>query len=152
MGVVVSRDWRDVESARVRVGDLRAGAVTLVGNWRQVAPGRGLLEDEQGRAVLVEHDGAAPDTAGGFLVAGTATGEVDDPRAIDYRSRARLWRVEARAPFGMVGDEKVIPSAAQTAARRGAGLGAALFAAGVALAMASVVIAVRTLLDTTITE
>lgn len=136
-----------LESARVRLGDLRAGAVTLVGKWRQMAPGRGLLEDEQGRAALVEYEGAAPDAAGGFLVAGTATGEVDDPRAIDYRSRARVWRVEARAPFGVVGDEAVIVSAAQRAARRGAGLGAALFAAGVAVAMASVVIAVRTMFD-----
>ncbi len=132
-----------LQSARSRVGDVRSGAVTLVGKWRSVAAGRGLLEDAQGRAVLVEFEGAAPAEADDFLVAGTAVGEVDDPRAIDYRSPARLWRVEARAPFGLVGDEASILSSARRAAQRGAGLGAALFAAGVAVAMASVVVAVR---------
>jgi hypothetical protein len=132
-----------LERERARLGDVRAGAVTVVGAWRQLSPGRGILEDADGRAVLVEHDGPAPETAPAFLVAGTATGEVDDPRAIDYRSRARVWRVEARAPFGLCGDESSLVTAAQKSAARGAGLGAALFAAGVAVAMASVIIAVR---------
>jgi hypothetical protein len=136
-----------LESARTRIGDVRPGAVTLVGKWRAVAPGRGLLEDERGRAVLVQHDGEAPENAESFLVAGTAVGEVDDPRAIDFRTSARLYSVDARESCGFVGDEKKILGAAHRAARRGAGLGAALFAAGVALAMASVVLAVRAYYD-----
>jgi hypothetical protein len=135
-----------IESARTRVGDVRAGAVTLVGKWRKLDAGRGLLEDDRGRAVLVELDGA-PESADKLLVAGTAVSEVDDPRAIDFRTSARLWRVEARSPFGIVGDEEAILGAAQRAARRGAGLGAALFAVGVAVAMASVVLAVRAAMD-----
>jgi hypothetical protein len=116
-----------LESARTRIGDVRAGAVTLVGKCR---------------VVMVEHDGASPENAEGFLVAGTAVGEVDDPRAIDFRTHARVWRVEARS-FGFIGDEKSILGAAHRAARRGAGWGAALFAVGMALAMATVVLAVR---------
>jgi hypothetical protein len=136
-----------VESARMKVGDVRAGAVTLVGKWRKLEAARGILEDDRGRAVLVELDGSAPETADQLLVAGTAVSEVDDPRAIDFRTRARVWRVEARAPFGFVGDERAILGAAQKAARRGSGLGAALFAMGVAVAMASVVLAVRAAMD-----
>ena len=136
-----------LESARARIGDVRAGAVTLVGNWKRVAPGRALLEDQEGRAVVVEFDGAAPETAERFLVAGTATSEVDDPRAIDFRTRPRVWRVEARAPFGVVGAEQRIFESAENAARLGARLGAALFAAGVGVAMASVVMAVRAFYD-----
>jgi hypothetical protein len=72
-------------------------------------------------------------------------GEIDDPRAIDYRSPARLWRVEARTPYGHMGDEAAVLGAQERAARRGAGLGAALFAFGIALAMASLIVAVRIL-------
>jgi hypothetical protein len=132
-----------LEGGRARIGDVRAGAVTLVGKWKTIAPGRGLLEDAQGRAVMVEHDGSAPETAEGFLVCGTAIGEIDDPRAIDFRTTARLWRVEARGRFALVGDEKTLLGTAERAARRGAGIGAMLFTAGVALAMASVVLAAR---------
>jgi hypothetical protein len=138
---------RRLEGARTRVGDVRAGAVTLVGKWRSIGAGRGLLEDGEGRAVLVEHDGVAPESAEGFLVAGTAVGEVDDPRAIDFRTRARMWRIEARSAYGFLGDEKQILGAAHRAARLGARLGAALFAAGVALAMATAVLAVRDFYD-----
>jgi hypothetical protein len=138
---------RRIEGARARIGDVRAGAVTLVGKWSAAGAGRGLLLDGDGRAVLVEHDGAAPESAESFLVSGTAVGEVDDPRAIDFRTRARLWRVETRA-CGFIGDEKQILGAAHRAARRGAGLGAALFAVGVALAMAGTVLAVRAYLGT----
>jgi hypothetical protein len=136
-----------LEGARTRIGDVRAGAVTLVGKWKAMAPGRGLLEDAQGRAVVVEHDGDVPETADGFLVSGTAVAEIDDPRAIDFRTTARLWRVEARGRFALVGDEKTLLGNAERAARRGAGVGAMLFTAGVALAMASVVMAVRAYFD-----
>src|SRR6476659_10099034 len=60
-----------IESARIGVGDVRAGAVTLVGKWRKLDGGRGLLEDDRGRAVLVELDGSAPESADKLLVAGT---------------------------------------------------------------------------------
>jgi hypothetical protein len=132
-----------IEGARARIGDVRAGAVTLVGRWKSAGPGKGFLADESGRVVLVEHDGTAPEAAEGFLVSGTAVGEVDDPRAIDFRTSARLWRIDARESLGFVGDEQEILGAAHRAARRGAGLGAALFAVGVAVAVASVVLAVR---------
>src|SRR6185369_9884281 len=135
-----------LESARTRIGDVRAGAVTLVGKWRAAGAGRGLLEDDRGRVVVVEHDGAAPESADGFLVTGTAVGEIDDPRAIDFRTGARVWRIETRST-GFVGDEKQILGAAHRAARRGADLKTALFAAGVALAMGSVVLAVRAYFD-----
>jgi hypothetical protein len=131
-----------IEGARARIGDIRAGAVTLVGKWSATGAGRGLLQDADGRAVVVEHDGAAPESAEAFLVSGTAVGEVDDPRAVDFRTRARLWRIETRT-CGFYGDEKQLLGAAHRAARRGSGLGAALFASAVALAMAGVVVAVR---------
>ena len=136
-----------LEGARARIGDVRAGAVTLVGKWSAVGAGRGLLLDGDGRAVLVEHDGAAPDGAEGFLVSGTAVGEVDDPRAIDFRTHARLWRVETRN-CGFLGDEKQIMSAAHRAARVGTRLGAALFSTGIALAMAGLVLGIRAYLGT----
>jgi len=131
-----------LEGARTRIGDVRAGAVTLVGKWTLAGAGRGLLADADGRAVVVEHDGAAPESAEGFLVAGTAVGEVDDPRAVDFRTRARMWRIETRN-CGFVGDEKQILGAAHAAARLGTRLGAALFSTGIALVMAGMVLAMR---------
>jgi hypothetical protein len=77
------------------------------------------------------------------LVVGCATRQTDDPRPAGYRGSPRVWVVETRGEGQLVTPN--VDALARTArmSRVAGALGAALFAAGLAVAVASCVIAWR---------
>ena len=133
-------------AARRRVADVRAGLVTVEGTWR--APrgnGDGLVEDATGAAVLVTRDEAAEAIADGtpVLVVGCAGAEGDDPRGSGYRGHARLPRVVACGVGHFVSTDPTRLEREERWARRRATVGAALFAAAVAMAAMAAMVAWR---------
>lgn len=132
------------------LGDVAAGLVAVEGRWRALDGGRGIVEDPAApeRRVLVERaDGAAAIADGaGVTVIGVATRQVDDPRGTGYRGPSRVWVIEARG-----GDHgATIDGGFERAARAAKALssfGAALFAAGLVVAVATCVIAYRAAQD-----
>ena len=133
-------------AARRRVADVRAGLVTVEGTWR--APrggGDGLVEDESGAAILVTRDESADAIADGtpVLVVGCAAAEGDDPRGSGYRGHARLPRVVACGVGHFVSTDPSLLEREERWARRRATVGAALFAAAVAIAAMAAMVAWR---------
>jgi len=133
-------------AARRRVADVRAGLVTVEGTWR--APrggGDGLVEDESGAAILVTRDESADAIADGtpVLVVGCAAAEGDDPRGSGYRGHARLPRVVASGVGHFVSTDPSLLEREERWARRRATVGAALFAAAVAIAAMAAMVAWR---------
>jgi hypothetical protein len=133
-------------TSRRKIGDVSAGLVAIEGRWRGLDGGRGIVEDPDApeRRVLVERAADAPPLADGADVAviGMAVRQVDDPRGTGYRGPSRVWVIEApggehRAQAGG-GFER-----AARAARALSTAGAALFAAGLLVALATCVIAYR---------
>jgi hypothetical protein len=135
-------------AARCKIGDVAAGGtVALAGRWRALDGARGILEDPDApeRRVLVERPRDAPPIADGanVLVVGCATTQVDDPRGSSYRGGARIWRVEAHGDEHVVTPEVAALERAAGKARVWSGVGAALFATGLAVALVTCVIAYR---------
>ena len=133
-------------AARRRIADVRAGLVTVEGTWR--APrggGDGLVEDDAGAAVLVTRDEAAEPIADGtpVLVVGCAGAEGDDPRGSSYRGHARLPRVVACGVGHFVSTDPTLLEREARRARWRATVGAALFAAAVAVAAMAAMVAWR---------
>jgi hypothetical protein len=133
-------------SARRRVADVRAGLVTVEGVWR--APrggGDGLVEDATGAAVLVRREEGADAIADGtpVLVVGCAGAEGDDPRGSGYRGHARLPRVIVGGVGHFVSTDPTLLEREERWARRRATVGAALFAAAVAIAAMAAMVAWR---------
>jgi hypothetical protein len=139
-GVELARD------ARRKIGDVAAGLVCIEGRWRALDGGRGIVEepDAPERRVLVERPEGAPAIADGadVVVVGLATRQVDDPRGSSYRSGGRIWLVEANAPEHHATQGSGLERTAR-AARTLSTVGMALFAAGIAVALATSVIAWR---------
>ena len=133
--------------ARRRVADVRAGLVTVEGTWRapRGGAGDGLVEDADGAAVLVTRDEGADAIADGtpVLVVGCAGAEGDDPRGSGYRGYARLPRVVACGVGHFVSTDPATIDREARAARRRATVGAALFAAAVAIAAMAGMVAWR---------
>jgi len=133
--------------SRRKIRDVAAGAVTLVGVWRIAGNGQTLLEEESGSAhrVCVERDGDAPAITDGatVLVVGCATHQLDDSRPTGYRGASKVWVVDTRGDGHFVSPAVDALERAAGAARRRAGVGAMLFAAGIAVALASCVVAYR---------
>jgi len=132
--------------ARRRVADVRAGLVTVEGMWR--APrgaGDALVEDPSGAAVLVRREDGADDIADGtpVLVVGCAGAEGDDPRGSGYRGHARLPRVVVGGVGHFVSTDPSLLEREERSARRRATVGAALFAAAVAIASMAALVAWR---------
>lgn len=132
-------------AARRKPGDVAAGVVTVEGTWRAVRGGDGLVEDEGGDAVLVAREPGAEAIADGarVLVVGVAGGEGDDPRGSGYRGHARLPRVVAGGLGHFVTTEPALLERQTRAAQLRATVGAALFAAAVALTAATALVAWR---------
>ena len=131
--------------ARRKLGDVAAGVVTVEGVWRVSRGGDGLVEDDVGAAVLVTREPDAAPIADGarVLVVGVAGGEGDDPRGSGYRGHARLPRVVACGLGHFVSTEPALLERQTRAAQLRATVGAALFAAAVAVAAASTMVAWR---------
>jgi hypothetical protein len=135
-------------AARRRIGDVTPGLVTVEGTWRTVrgaGSGDALVEDDAGAAVLVTREEGAEPIADGtrVLVVGCAGGEGDDPRGSSYRGHARLQRVVACGVGHFVTtDPTLLEREARTSRIRGT-LGAALFAAAVAIAAMATMVAYR---------
>jgi hypothetical protein len=133
--------------AQRQIRDVQAGLVTLVGLWRDTGNGSGVLEEEpeSEHRVLIERGAGAPQIADGTMVVvvGCATHQADDPRPAGYRGSPRIWVVETRGDGQFVSPDTNALARAAFTARTQAGLGAALFAAGVMVAIASCVIAWR---------
>jgi hypothetical protein len=132
--------------ARRRVADVRAGLVTVEGTWR--APrgvGDALVEDASGAAVLVRREDGADEIADGtpVLVVGCAGAEGDDPRGSGYRGHARLPRVIVGGVGHFVTTDPSLLEREERWARRRATVGAALFAAAVAIAAMAGMVAWR---------
>jgi hypothetical protein len=153
IGLVLRRRARrkaDAAEAAVRaqrpIREVQAGTVTLVGLWRPVAGG-GIVEEEPGseHRVMVERAEGAPSIADGqmVLVVGCATRQADDPRPAGYRGSPRVWVVETSGDGQMVTPDTNALASAVKVSRAASALGAALFAAGIAIAAASAVIAWR---------
>ena len=137
---------RMTRAARRRVADVSAGMVTIEGTWRAVRSGAdGLVEDDAGAAVLVTRDEEAAhiDDGARVLVVGCAGGLGDDPRGSGYRGDARLPRVVACGLGHFVSTDATLLDREERAARLRATVGAALFAAAVALAASSALVAWR---------
>jgi hypothetical protein len=133
--------------ARRRVADVRAGLVTVEGTWRAVrgGHGEGLVEDDAGAAVLVWRDPDADAIADGtpVVVAGCAGGEGDDPRGSGYRGHARLPRVIACGVGHFVSTDPALLEREARSAQRRAIVGAAVFAAALAVAAMAALVAWR---------
>jgi hypothetical protein len=131
-------------ASRRSIRELTAGEVMVSGRFTALGGGRALLEEGEDRAVI-EREPNAPAIVDGerVLVAGLAIDQVDDPRPGGYRARARLWRIDARGSSALVAPGANGFERATRAARLRGTLGALLFAAGVAVAVASSVIAWR---------
>jgi len=133
-------------ASRRKIGDVSAGLVAVEGRWRGLDGGRGIVEepDAPERRVLVERAPDAPafDDGAEVVVIGLATRQVDDPRGTGYRGPSRVWVIEARG-----GEHRATAGGGlERAARAARGLstvGAALFAAGLMVALATCVIAYR---------
>jgi hypothetical protein len=132
-------------AARRRVGDVRPGVVALVGTWRALAGGRGLVEDGAD-AVVVDCGHGAPAFRDGaeVLVVGVARGDADHPRGA-FRGSGRVPLVDASGAGDRVTTDVHALDGALAAARRRARVGGALFAVAVAIAGAGVVIVWRAL-------
>lgn len=141
------RRARSLERVRGRaraLRDLSAGEVLITGRFTRLSEERALIEEEDGRAVI-ERGPHAPKVADGSVVwvRGLATDQVDDPRPGGYRASARVWLIDARERGALIA---VGPSGIERAIARAGRLGtvgALLFAIGVAVAVASSVIAWR---------
>ncbi len=135
------------KSAQRQIRDVQAGLVTLVGLWRDTGNGSGVLEEEpeSEHRVLIEREAGAPAIKDGTLVVvvGCATHQTDDPRPAGYRGSPRIWVVETRGDGQLVSPDTEALTRAAFSARTQSGLGAALFAAGIMVAIASCVIAWR---------
>lgn len=151
IGFALRRDARrraervaQARAAERTLREVHAGAVTLTGTWRVLDGNRGYLEDAGGR-VLVEREPEAAPLADGapVLVVGCATHQADDPRASGYRADARLWVIDTRGDGCFATPRTDELARAGSAARLRASLGAFLFAAGIAVALASYVVAWR---------
>jgi hypothetical protein len=133
-------------ASRRKIRDVQAGVVTLVGSWRVSPTGRGVVEEEGGEfRVLVDRDPAAPAIADGaqVLVVGCATHQEDDPRPTGYRGSSKAWVVDARGDGHFVSPSVDALERAQWSVRARGSVGAALFAAGLMVAVASCIIAWR---------
>jgi hypothetical protein len=135
-----------VRAAERGLREVRGGSVTLTGTWRRSDGSRGFLEDDATKArVLIEREPDAkplPDGAR-VLVVGCATHQIDDPCAAGYRADAKLWVVDTRGDgcFSTARPDEL--TRASAAARARGSLGAILFATGIAVALASGVVAWR---------
>jgi hypothetical protein len=146
-----ARQNADRAEAAVRaqrpIREVQAGTVTLVGLWRDLGGGSGILEEETGseHRVLVERGEGAPAIADGdlVLVVGCATRQTDDPRPAGYRGSPRVWVVETRGEGQLVTPNTDALARSVRLARVAGAFGAALFAAGLVVAVASCVIAWR---------
>lgn len=136
-------------AARRRLADVTPGLVTVEGTWRALrgagAATEALVEDEAGAAVLVSREAGAEAIADGtrVLVVGCAGGEGDDPRGSGYRGHARLMRVVACGVGHLVTTDATLLEREGRAMRLRATVGAALFAAAVALAAMATMVAAR---------
>ena len=135
-----------LQAARRRVQDVAPGLCAIVGRWRRLEARRGLVEDDSGAAVVTfadGHAGAPPDDGADVLVVGLAGGVGDDPRGAGYRAAARLPYVAVvdAGHFARPAERGLDPMAA--AARRSVLVGGALFALGLALVGAELVVLLR---------
>lgn len=137
-------------AARRRVADVRAGLVTVEGTWRapRATDGDGLVEDTSGAAVLVTREAGSDAIADGtpVLVVGCAGPDDDggdDPRGSGYRGAARLARVVVGGVGHFVSTDPSLLEREERWARRRATVGAALFAAAVAIAAMAGMVAWR---------
>jgi hypothetical protein len=134
-------------AARRRVADVRAGLVTVEGTWRapRATDGDGLVEDASGAAVLVTREAGSDAIADGtaVLVVGCAGADGDDPRGSGYRGYARLPRVVVGGVGHFVSTDPSLLEREERWARRRATVGAALFAAAVAIAAMAGMVAWR---------
>jgi hypothetical protein len=125
------------------VGDVERGQVALVGRWRSLAPGRGLLTDD-GHAVVVDLGHApAPADDAEVMVYGCATHQTLDPRGSDYRSDARVWVIDVRGDAHFVTADPRLLDRGHKRSRAFAGAGTLLLLAGVMIAVTGCVIAYR---------
>jgi hypothetical protein len=134
-------------AARRRVADVRAGLVTVEGTWRapRASDGDGLVEDASGAAVLVTREAGSEAIADGtpVLLVGCAGADGDDPRGSGYRGYARLARVVVGGVGHFVSTDPSLLEREERWARRRATVGAALFAAAVAIAAMAGMVAWR---------
>lgn len=134
-----------VQAARRRVADVAAGLVTVEGTWRAGRGAEGLVEDDAGAAVLVarEEGAEAIDDGTRVLVVGCAAGSGDDPRGSGYRGHAHLPRVVASGLGHFVSTDPALLDRQTRRAHVRATVGAALFAAAVAIAGMAAMVAWR---------
>jgi hypothetical protein len=128
--------WR---AARRRVREVVPGLVTIEGTWR--APG--VVEDQEGGAVMVAHQGEAPSDGSSVVVVGCAVDQVDDPRGSGYRGSSRVWRIDARGGDHLVSNEPGMLERSSTSAARHSLVGGLLFACAIGVMAASAVVAWR---------
>jgi hypothetical protein len=132
-------------AGRRRLGDVTAGPCTVEGHLRPLDDGQALVEDEAGAAVLVAWDAPPPSLPAGarVLVVGVAGGDAPDPRAAGYRGSGRVARLAVVGRDAFVTADLGRLDRTLVAARRAALAGGALFAGGLGLALAAVVVALR---------
>jgi hypothetical protein len=132
-------------AAHRRIADVISGPCTLIGTWRRVDDASALIEDASGAAVLVACAAPPPPLAEctRVLVVGVAGGAADDPRGVSFRGPARLVRVAVCGENHFVTDDLCRLERLSWRARCAVTVGGAGFAAGLALAMAGLLVAVR---------
>jgi hypothetical protein len=122
-----------------RLRDLAPGVVAFLGTWRAVAGERGVVEDEDGAAVVIGRGAGASPIADGarVLCHGVAGGDVPDPRGGGYRGVGRLRLVDASGAGDFVTTDVDRWERARRVGRRDAIVGALLVALSVAVVAAA---------------
>jgi hypothetical protein len=130
----------EARAAERSLRDVRAGLVAVRGRWKLAPDGRATVEDERARAYV---EGAPRiDEGTPVVVVGCATHRQADVQA-GYRDGASAWVIDARGEGSGVSARTDALGHAVRLGRARAAVGAALFAVGIALAVASSLVAFR---------
>ena len=143
------REWLGrLADGRRSLRDLGPGAVTVEGVWRRIdADGfRGVLEaggGEPWRAVIeCQWDPGFADGAR-VVVSGFATHQIANPLGTGYRDDARVWVIEAQGKDQLCSARPDALEHGVRMARLWGHVGAALFAAGIAISLSGLLVAWR---------
>lgn len=138
--------WELCGAAETPLRAISPGRVTVVGTWRNLGPGRGVVEEGE-ECVVVERqdDSAAPSDGTRALVAGYATRQVDNPQGGSYRGKNRVWVIEGDGLSDpvLVSGDPAHPSRALRAARMRSLIGAAMLGVSVAVTVGAAALCYR---------
>lgn len=137
--------WEVIGAARTELRAIVPGRVAVVGSWRNLGAGRGLVSEGEECAVVERGADAVPVVDGtSVVVAGFALRQIDNPEGGSYRGRARVWLIEGDLGEPViVGAPPDLPARALRSARVRGAVGVALLAASVAVAVGAAAVCYR---------